>query len=222
MEQPVSARRGENLPEPVVRRLPWYLTQVHELHRSGVAWVSSVALADALGLTSSTVRQDLSHLDLTGVSKRGYEVETLERVLRLELGADEVHRVVIVGAGYLGCALALHGDLRERGFEACGIFDIDPEIMGTRVGSMSVRPVDALKTVVRKRNVELGIIAVPADAAQEVADQLVEAGVKGIMNLTYVRLRMDPAVNVVNARLLAGLHELAYIVRKNDARAVDA
>jgi redox-sensing transcriptional repressor len=205
--------KQENPPEPVVRRLPRYLIHVRELRKLGVEWISSQRMAEALGLTSSTVRQDLSHLDLTGVAKRGYETGRLEEVLRVMLVGQTTHRAVIVGAGYLGCALALHGDLSRHEFLVCGIFDKDPEIVGTKVGELSIRPMDALKTVVRKRRVELGIVAVPASAAQSVADLLTEAGVQGILNLAYVHLRVPPGVVVVDARLLASLQQLAYAVR---------
>jgi redox-sensing transcriptional repressor len=211
-------QKSNKIPNPVLKRLPRYLTHVREIRKDGVAWISSQRLAEALGLTSSTVRQDLSHLQLIGVSKRGYRTEQLEEEVKRELGGNIVHRVVVVGAGYLGCALVLHGDLARHGFDVCGIFDADPEILGTKVGGLNVRPMESLATVVRDQQVEIGVIAVPSEAAQAVGDRLVQAGVKGLLNLAYIHLRPPPGVYVVDARLIASLQELAYAVRyKNGA-----
>lgn len=203
----------KRLPGPVLRRLPRYLTHVRELKKEGLEWVSSQELAHALGLTMSTVRQDVSHLDLTGVSKRGYEVKRLEAALGQELGASTVHRDVIVGAGLLGCALALHGDLAESGFETVGIFDSDPDVVGKQVGDLTVRPMKDLRRIVRSRRVEIGIIAVPGSAAQEVADRLIECGVKGLLNLAHIHLRVPRGVEVVEARILARMQQLAHAIR---------
>jgi redox-sensing transcriptional repressor len=201
------------LPDPVVRRLPKYLVRARELRVAGREWVSSQGLAEDLGLTSSTVRQDLSHLDLAGVSKRGYETLRLEAALSHTLGADVTLRLVIVGAGYLGCALALHGGLRAQGFETCGVFDSDREVVGTEVGDLRVRPMGALNGLVKRKKVEIGMIAVPAASAQEVADKLVEAGVRGLLNLAYCHVRVPEHVEVVDARIIASLQQLAYVIR---------
>jgi redox-sensing transcriptional repressor len=186
---------------------------VREFRRRGQEWVSSHDLAQALDLTSSTVRQDLSHMDLSGISKRGYASETLERVLGHELAADSVHRVIIVGAGNLGCALAVHGELTRQGFEIGGIFDADPAVVKTKVGRHTVRPMSGLEKVVTSKKIDLAIIAVPAGAAQEVADRLVSAGVQGLLNLTYSHLRVPSSVSTMDVRILEGLQELAYLMR---------
>jgi len=201
------------IPRPVVQRLPKYLAYSTELVSRGVEWVSSGDLAEALGLTSSTVRQDLSNLDLTGVSKRGYDTRRLQKVLHQELGTHRRQRIVIVGAGNLGCALGLHGGLKENGFDTCGIFDSSAQVVGRRVGRLKVRPMSALAGVVRNSRVDVGIVAVPADAAQEVADQLVAAGVKGLLNLTHVHVNVREGVGLIDARLLAGLQELSHAIR---------
>jgi redox-sensing transcriptional repressor len=201
------------LPTPVVQRLPKYLSHVAELHRQGVVWVSSTDLADALGLTSSTVRQDLSHLDLCGVAKRGYEALELEKVLSRELGANRTQRTVIVGAGYVGRALARDPGLRENGFPPSGLFDADPEVVGTRVGRLVVRPMKELARLVRSRGVEVGIVAVPAAGAQDVADQLIAAGIRGLLNLSYAYIRAPAPICVTDARILSSLQELSYGIR---------
>jgi len=135
---------ADHIPTPVIRRLPKYLVHVQELRDEGVEWASSQDIADALGLTSSTVRQDLSHMELKGISKKGYEIVQLEAVLRQILGADMLHRMVIIGAGNLGRALAAHGDFGRRGFEICGLFDQEASVIGTAVGTLQVKPMSAL------------------------------------------------------------------------------
>ncbi len=127
-------RRGSKaIPPSVVRRLTKYLTQVQSLIAKGSEWVSSRDLADGLGLTSSTVRQDLSHLDFSGISKKGYEVCKLQKVLKGVLGADQEWKTVVIGAGNLGNAIALHGELLRRGFVICAIFDTAVEGGGGHV-----------------------------------------------------------------------------------------
>ncbi len=204
------------LPRPVVYRLPQYLARVRELRDSGAEWVSSSELARDLGLTSSTVRQDLSHLQVCGVSRRGYPTRKLEQLLSRVLGANRVHRVVIVGAGYLGTALALHGGLAEQGFQVCGIFDDDPAIIGDRVGPLRIQPMTELNKSVKEHRIEIGLITVPAAAAQEVADRLIAAGVRGLLNLAYAQVRVPERVALMDARLIANLQQLAYIIRNRN------
>ena len=203
----------DEMPGPVLRRLPRYLTHVRELNKVDQEWVSSREIAQTLGLTMSTVRQDISHLDLVGVSKRGYEVSKLERVLSETLGAGSIHQTVIVGAGLLGRALALHADFEESGFVTCAIFDAAPHIVGTSVGPLVVKPMGELDSIVREINVDIGVIAVPANAAQSVADQLVGAGILGILNLAHSHLHVPKHVYIVEARIIARMQEIAYAIR---------
>lgn len=205
--------KRSRLPAPVIRRLPRYLVRVRELRRAGRTWASSADLAEALDLTPSTVRQDVTHLDVVGVAKRGYETARLEAAITAELGAGVRHCCVIVGAGLLGRALALHGDLADHGFVACAILDADPRRVGRRVGELRVLPMARLDAVVRARRAAIGIIAVPPPAAQEVADRLVAAGVRGILNLAHRHVRVPARIPVTEARILARLQELAYAIR---------
>lgn len=209
------------IPGSVVRRLPKYLTQAQRLRQEGVEWVSSLALAEALGLTSSTVRQDLSHLDFQGISKRGYSTVGLESALARTLGVDRDITCVLVGAGNLGRALALHGEFGRQGFKIIGIFDCSPAVVGKRVGHFIVQPMTELVSVVMGQKVEIGILSVPHEAAQRVADQLILARVRGLLNLTTAHLRVPAAVSVVDARVLASLRELAYSVRSQQANFID-
>jgi len=207
---------SDQIPNPVIRRLPKYLVHVQELRDEGVEWASSQHIADALGLTSSTVRQDLSHMDLKGISKKGYEIIQLEAVLRQILGADMLHRMVIIGAGNLGRALAAHGDFGRRGFEICGLFDQDEAVIGNTVGALKVKPMSALSEESKIKRIDIGVIAVPTQAAQAVADQLVKAGVPAILNLAYRHIQVPEGVTVVDARLMESLQELAYVLGQRD------
>ncbi len=202
------------IPGSVVRRLPRYLTQAQHLRQEGVEWVSSLSLGETLGLTSSTVRQDLSHIDFQGVSKRGYSTAGLEAALARTLGVDRDISCVLVGAGNLGRALTLHDEFGRQGFKIVGVFDSAPVVVGKKVGRFTVQGMTDLAGVVREQKVEIGIISVPHEAAQPVADQLITAGVRGLLNLTTAHLLVPAEASVVDARVLASLRELAYGVKR--------
>lgn len=210
MIEKLENRPQTRLPDPVVRRLPRYLIGAQELQASGAVWVSSVELGRALGLTSSTVRQDLSHLDVEGVAKRGYEIAKLSSALARTLRADREHRVALVGAGFLGRAIALHGDLTCHGFEVAAVMDVNPEVIGTSVGNLKVQPMSALSDAVAREQIDIGVIAVPAAEAQAVADALIATGISALLNLALVQLRVPETVQVVEERIVVSLQELAY------------
>jgi redox-sensing transcriptional repressor len=206
-------RDRERVPGSVLRRFVQYHGLLRRVRLEGREWVSSQVLAETLGLTSSTVRQDLLHLDYSGVSKRGYRTEGLEQAMASVLGADTRGRLVIVGAGNIGRSLALHGGFTARGFDICGIFDRDARMVGQRVGRLRVQGMGSLADVVRRKQVDLGVITVPAASAQAVADQLAEAGVRGLLNVAPVHLRVAGGVPVVEVRLVESLQELWYAIR---------
>jgi len=201
------------IPPTVVRRLPKYLTLAQKLRQQGVEWVSSLELGEALGLTSSTVRQDLSHIDFSGVSKRGYSTTGLQASVAQTLGADKAICVVVVGAGNMGRALVQHSEFDRQGFRICAIFDADAHIVGEKVGRLSVRAMRELNDVVCGQDVDVGIIAVPPAAAQEVADRLVLAGVRGILNMTSAHVLAPRKISVVDVRVVASLQELVYGIK---------
>ncbi len=201
------------IPVPVVRRLPRYRTHLQYLKENNKEWVSSKELADAINLSASCVRQDLSHVNFSGITKRGYEVDGLEKVLTDLLGLNTCRNAVIVGAGNLGRAIALHEDFLRRGFKICGIFDSNPKLLGKKLGHFVVQSKDDLPKMVRKLKIDIGIIAVPASAAQEVASELVAAGVRGLLNLACVHVTPQEDVAIVDSRLVERLQELSYAIR---------
>jgi redox-sensing transcriptional repressor len=205
--------REKGIPPSVITRLTRYLAHIQRLRSEGADWVSSQELGETLGLTSSTVRQDLSHLDFSGIAKRGYATDGLEKVLVSVLGADSRWKMVVVGAGNLGKALALHEEFARRGFEIVGIFDSDPRKIGRKVGKLAVQDVLALPSAVGAQGVDIGIIAVPAPAAQGVADLLIASGARGLLNLAMTHIVAPARVPVVDSRVLASLLELSHAIK---------
>ncbi len=207
------------IPRPAVRRLTRYLPHLQRLRNEGVKWVSSQMLAATLGLTSSTVRQDLTHLKFSGFSKKGYETEELIRVLEETLGVNQIYRAAVAGAGNLGRALAGHRQFVEGGFHIRCIYDKNPEVVGRKVEGLTVRSIKAMRGDVKRRNIVLGILAVPPAAAQEAADAFAGAGVKGILNLASTHVKTPPDVAVVHARLMSNLQELVYLMKEKELAA---
>lgn len=201
-----------SMPAPVVRRLTKYLVFVRRLRVDGEAWVPSRAIAAALGLTSSTVRQDLSHLDFRGKSKRGYETGRLEKALLERLGGGGVTHVAIIGAGNLGRALALHAGFEREGFVVRAIFDSNPRLRGRRIGGIEVFGMRSLPRLVRERGIVIAVLAVPAAVAQQVADHLILAGIRGMLNLTIAHVSAPARVVVVDARIVSCLQELRCLM----------
>jgi len=201
---------GKPVPPAVLKRFTHYYAIVQGMRADEVEWVSSNELADALGLTSSTVRQDLSHLDFAGVSKRGYETEGLEAALARALGADRVWNMLIVGAGNLGRALALHQEFKRRGFVIRAVCDSDVFKTGLKLGELEVQRMQHIPDLVKEHHIDIGVIAVPAAAAQEVAEVLVAAGVEGLLNLSPVHVNVPDNIAVTDARILASLQELTH------------
>ncbi len=201
----------KQLPTPVLQRLTQYIDLVHMLKSNGEKWISSKTIAQSLGLTSSTVRQDLSHIALSGsVSKHGYKLGDLQHALTTSLGADVIRHAVVIGAGNLGKALALHEEFPRRGFIICGIFDSDPKKAGKKAGALTIKPMSTLKAFIHQKPVDIGIIAVPSHAAQSVADMLILNGVPGLLNLAPGHIVVPKGICVVNSRIVTSLRELSH------------
>ena len=206
---------SRDFPSPVVRRLPRYLNYLERLDVSCKDRVSSRELAEAIGVTRSTVRMDISYLPFSSAANDGYVIEEFRAELEAVLGVGQQSRVMIVGAGNLGRALSLHEEFRRRGFEICAIFDSDVKLHGKMVGKLEVLGMGAVGRVVRDEGVTMAILAVPAKVAQEVVDELVQAGVSGVLNLACAELLVPDNVAVVESRTVIDLMELRYAVLLN-------
>ena len=190
-------------------RLPRYLRLLEDLdsHRDVV---SSEELAVAAGANAANVRRDLSHLDFHGVRGIGYSVGELKARIRQELGIAERRRVAIVGAGNLGRALANYAGLSRRGFDVVALYDTDVRKVGTMVGSVTIQHLDVLDGDCRSKSFEIAILAVPAVAAQQVADRLVEHGIHSMLNFAPVRVKVPDTVSVRQVDLSMELQVLSY------------
>jgi redox-sensing transcriptional repressor len=209
--------RERPIPEATVGRLPVYLRELVDLAESGVTTASSEALAGAAGVNSAKVRKDLSHLGSYGTRGVGYDVAYLIHQIRRELGLTQHWSIVIVGVGNLGHALANYRGFGERGFQVAALVDADPEKVGERVGGLAVHHLDDLSRLVRKHDVAIGVIATPATAVQDVADRLVAAGVRSILNFAPATISVPPGVSVRKVDLAVELQILAFYEQRKAA-----
>jgi redox-sensing transcriptional repressor len=200
------------VPRPAARRLSLYLRELKLRARDGSATISSRQLGEALGLTDAQVRKDLAHFGHFGQPGVGYRcVDLLER-LRMIMGIDRAWPCVLVGAGNIGRALLSYRRFEEDGFEIKAVFDRSREIVGTSIAGHKVRPIDDLVRGVGALKADIGIVAVPADAAPAVAAMLIEARIRGILNFTPCRLDVPASICVRNVDFSVALEQLAFDV----------
>ncbi|HEY8017981.1 MAG TPA: redox-sensing transcriptional repressor Rex [Actinomycetota bacterium] len=204
------APRDRSIPEATVGRLPVYLRALVDLAGSGTTTVSSEALAEAAGVNSAKVRKDLSHLGSYGTRGVGYDVAYLIHQIRRELGLTQHWSIVIVGIGNLGQALANYRGFAERGFDVAALVDADPEKVGATVDGHVVRSLEDLPFLVAEHDIAIGVIATPASAVQDVADRMVAAGIRSILNFAPAMISVPPGVSVRKVDLAVELQILAF------------
>jgi redox-sensing transcriptional repressor len=206
------------LSRATARRLSQYLRCVGSVARNG-GTVSSVDLARAVGVSAAQVRRDLAALGHLGQRGVGYDAAGLAAAIRRTLGIDRPWRAVLVGVGNLARALLRYRGFRDQGFLIVGLFDNDPAKVGQVVEGLTVEPASAIPTRVPLLRAELGVLTVPSEPAQAVADALTAAGVRGLLNFTPVLLRTPPTVRVVTVDLTIQLEQLAFLVQLPDVPA---
>lgn len=194
----------------VVKRLPRYYRYLGELLSKQVYRVSSRELSDKMGVTASQIRQDLNCFGGFGQQGYGYNVEMLYNEIAAILGLDRGYKTIIVGAGNLGHALANHTNFERRGFRLIGIFDSDPDIAGREMGGLIVQSSDQMAEFVKREKPDIAILTVPKKAVNQVADELVKLGIKGLWNFSYAELQLPDGVAVENVHLSDSLMTLSY------------
>ncbi len=193
------------IPEPALRRLPWYLAYVTLLRERGDEFVSSTQISRELNVDASQIAKDLSFLNIRGKTRIGYEVSLLEHKLEEFLGFRHSHKAVVVGAGSLGSALMQDSGLNRYGLNIVAAFDTNPELAGTSYRGVPVYPLADLDTVARREGAIVGIITVPVEHAQSTADLLAAAGVKALWNFTPFRISAPEGVVLTNTSIYAHL-----------------
>ncbi|RLV50489.1 redox-sensing transcriptional repressor Rex [Nocardioides mangrovicus] len=201
---------ASRIPEATVARLPVYLRALNSLADAGTTTCSSEHLAGAAGVNSAKLRKDLSHLGSYGTRGVGYDVEYLRYQIAREIGQTHDWPVVIVGIGNLGHALANYSGFSSRGFRTVALLDADPARTGQVVAGTEIRPFGDLAGIVSEHGVAIGVIAAPASAAQDVADAMVAAGIRSILNFAPAVLAVPEEVDVRKVDLSIELQILAY------------
>ena len=201
------------IPTSTIRRLSGYYRVLEELETEGHRTISSQGLAHQSGVTSAQVRKDLSYFGNFGKRGLGYNVPRLRREIRLILGLNRRWKVALVGAGNLGSALYSYKEFRRQGFDIVGVFDMSAERVGQKWRELTIHHIDALETEADRLGLEIGVIAVPARAAQAVADRLVAAGMRGILNFAHRRIQVPPTVALRTVNLSIELESLAFSIK---------
>jgi redox-sensing transcriptional repressor len=196
--------------ESTVRRLSQYLRFLEQFAAQGQDTISSAELARRGGTTSAQVRKDLSFFGSFGKRGLGYSVPELAARIRDILGLKRTYRVVVVGAGRIGSALIQYSGFRQRGFHVTAIYDKDPKKVGSRWNGIVVRDVRHIGADLRKEPTDIAIVVTPADAAQDVTDQLVQAGVKAILNFAPIQLAVPADVVVKSVNMALELETLSF------------
>ena len=196
--------------QATIDRLPLYFRTLQLVEEEKTSIISSDELGKRLDITPEQIRKDLATFGQFGRKGIGYDVRELKSRISNILGLQNRWRLAIVGVGHLGGALANYVNFASLGFSVVALFDKNKEIVGTEVNGIKVNTVSAMKKVIAKREVDIGIITVPATEAQNVADKLVEAGVKGIWNFAPIKLNVPSEIPLVNEDLSIGLSALSY------------
>ena len=206
-----------SISKATVDRLPRYYRCLRQLTDEGVEIASSEELGRRLAINPEQIRKDLAFFGQFGKKGVGYYVAELKESIGNILGLDQHWNVAIICMGHLGAALANYQGIARIGFHLVAIFDVNPVVIGTRVGERRVEDIAYLAEIIAERDVQIGVIAVPAAHAQDVADQLVAAGIRGIWNFAPIKLQVPPNVPFVSEDLSVGLSSLSYYLTHTSA-----
>ena len=193
------------LPEPTLRRLPWYLAYINLLNAKNIEYVSSTQISKDINVDASQIAKDLSFLNIKGKTRIGYEVKSLAKELEDFLGFKRVHNTFMMGVGSLGAALIQDSGLSQYGLRIVAGFDVNPLRIGTSICGVPIFHVSELKMRQQELNAEIGVLAVPVENAQEATDVMINGGIKAIWNFTPFRIKAPKNIVIQNTSIYAHL-----------------
>ena len=198
----------------VVRRLPRYYRYLGELLQKGVGKISSRELSEKMNVTASQIRQDLNNFGGFGQQGYGYNVEYLYNEIGKILGLHQNYKMIIVGVGNLGQAIANSNSFSKRGFKLVGLFDVNPKLIGMSIHGVEVMDVDCMEQFVKENGVDIAILTMPKTRVKETAENLAKWGIKGLWNFSPVDLIVPDTVQIENVHLSHSLMTLAYMINE--------
>lgn len=203
--QAIQYKNDVKVPEPTLRRLPWYLSNVKLLKQRGERFVSSTQISKEINVDASRIAKDLSYVKISGRTRVGYDVDTLITVLEDFLGFTNLHKAFLFGVGSLGGALLHDSGLNHFGLQIVAAFDVNPALVGTTLNGIPIFHTDEFERKMQEHGVNIGILTVPIGIAQFITDKMVEGGIKAVWNFTPFRIRVPEHIVVQNTSLYAHL-----------------
>ncbi|MBC5604028.1 MULTISPECIES: redox-sensing transcriptional repressor Rex [Bacteroides] len=198
-------KEADKVPEPTLRRLPWYLSNIKLMKEKGEQYVSSTQISKEINIDASQIAKDLSYVNISGRTRVGYNIDALIEVLESFLGFTNMHKAFLFGVGSLGGALLRDSGLRHFGLEIVAAFDVNPELVGKDLGGIPIFHSDDFEAKMKEYDVNIGVLTVPINIAQEITNKMVDGGIKAVWNFTPFRIRVPENIVVQNTSLYAHL-----------------
>lgn len=198
-------KEADKVPEPTLRRLPWYLSNIKLMKEKGEQYVSSTQISKEINIDSSQIAKDLSYVNISGRTRVGYNIDALIEVLESFLGFTNMHKAFLFGVGSLGAALLRDSGLHHFGLEIVAAFDVNPELVGKDLNGIPIFHSDDFEAKMKEYDVNIGVLTVPINIAQEITDKMVDGGIKAVWNFTPFRIRVPENIVVQNTSLYAHL-----------------
>ena len=198
-------KEADKVPEPTLRRLPWYLSNIKLMKEKGEQYVSSTQISKEINIDASQIAKDLSYVNISGRTRVGYNIDALIEVLESFLGFTNMHKAFLFGVGSLGAALLRDSGLHHFGLEIVAAFDVNPELVGKDLNGIPIYHSDDFEAKMKEYDVNIGVLTVPINIAQEITDKMVDGGIKAVWNFTPFRIRVPEIIVVQNTSLYAHL-----------------
>jgi len=198
-------KEADKVPEPTLRRLPWYLSNIKLMKEKGEQYVSSTQISKEINIDASQIAKDLSYVNISGRTRVGYNIDALIEVLESFLGFTNMHKAFLFGVGSLGAALLRDSGLHHFGLEIVAAFDVNPELVGKDLNGIPIFHSDDFEAKMKEYDVNIGVLTVPINVAQEITNKMVDGGIKAVWNFTPFRIRVPENIVVQNTSLYAHL-----------------